>query len=143
MASRVDFGHGAPSWRIPFERAAMTGAHFAEGQVLFREGDPADGVFRVLSGTVDVLRELDGDVDDAIVGFAQPLTEALNQLASVPRRASDLIEELCRPKDLHLDPAGGSSGRTARAVFHDAHLPINCPARTVPRRMGSMKSEAA
>jgi hypothetical protein len=98
MASRVDFGHGAPSWRIPFERAAMTGAHFAEGQVLSREGDPADGVFRVLSGTVDVLRELDGDVDDAIVGFAQPLTEALNQLASVPRRASDLIEELCRPE---------------------------------------------
>jgi CRP/FNR family cyclic AMP-dependent transcriptional regulator len=39
----------------------MTCTHFAEGQVLFREGDPADSVFRVLSGTVDVLRELDGD----------------------------------------------------------------------------------
>src|SRR5262245_59142372 len=39
---------------------AMTRAHFAEGQVLFREGDPADGVFRLLSGTVDILRELDG-----------------------------------------------------------------------------------
>ena len=39
----------------------MTRTHFAEGQILFREGDPADGVFRLISGTVDVLRELDGD----------------------------------------------------------------------------------
>jgi len=38
----------------------MTRAHFAEGQILFTEGDPADSVFRVLSGTVDVLRELNG-----------------------------------------------------------------------------------
>ena len=29
---------------------AMTRTHFAEGQVLFREGDPADSVFRLLSG---------------------------------------------------------------------------------------------
>jgi CRP-like cAMP-binding protein len=40
----------------------MTPTHFAEGQILFREGDPADGVFRLLSGTVDVLRELDSDL---------------------------------------------------------------------------------
>jgi CRP/FNR family transcriptional regulator, cyclic AMP receptor protein len=39
----------------------MTRTHFAEGQILFREGDSADGVFRLLSGTVDLLRELDGD----------------------------------------------------------------------------------
>ena len=39
----------------------MTRTHFAEGQVLFREGDPADSVFRLLSGAVDILRELDGD----------------------------------------------------------------------------------
>jgi CRP-like cAMP-binding protein len=39
----------------------MTRTHFAEGQILFREGDPADGVFRLLSGTIDVVRELDGD----------------------------------------------------------------------------------
>src|SRR6202030_1174337 len=48
-------------WRMSFEKSAMTGTHFAEGQVLFREGDRADSVFRVLSGVVDVLRELDGD----------------------------------------------------------------------------------
>jgi CRP/FNR family transcriptional regulator, cyclic AMP receptor protein len=39
-----------------------TPIHFAEGQILFREGDPSDGVFRLLSGSVDVIRELDGDL---------------------------------------------------------------------------------
>src|SRR5215831_19342431 len=66
-------------------------------------------------------------VDDAIVGLAQPLTEALNQLASGPRRACDLIEELGRREDFYLDLAGGSSGRIAGAVFHNAHLPYKLP----------------
>jgi hypothetical protein len=66
-------------------------------------------------------------VDDAIVGLAQPLTEALNQLPSGPRRACDLIEELGRREDFYLDLAGGSSGRTAGAVFHNAHLPYKLP----------------
>src|ERR1700730_17982903 len=43
------------------EMTAMTRTHFAEGQVLFREGDPANNVFRLLSGVVEILRELDGD----------------------------------------------------------------------------------
>jgi hypothetical protein len=51
-------------------------------------------------------------VDDAIVGLAQPLTESLEQLASGPRRACELIEELGRREDFCLDLAGGSSGRT-------------------------------
>jgi CRP-like cAMP-binding protein len=38
----------------------MTCTHLAAGQVLFREGDTADSVFRLLSGSVDILRELDG-----------------------------------------------------------------------------------
>jgi len=62
-------------------------------------------------------------LDDAIVGLAQPLTEALNQLASGPRRACDLIEELGRSEDFYLDFAGGPSRRTAGAAFHNAHLP--------------------
>ena len=45
-------------------------------------------------------------VDDAIVGLAQPLTEALNQLASGPRRACDLIEELGRREEFYLVPQG-------------------------------------
>jgi len=51
-------------------------------------------------------------VDDAIVGLAQPLTEALNQLASGPRRACDLIEELGRREDFDLD-----LDRTSPALF--------------------------
>ena len=39
----------------------MNRARFAEGQDLFKEGDPADSVFRLLSGAVDILRDLDGD----------------------------------------------------------------------------------
>src|SRR6478672_9456561 len=39
----------------------MTCTHFAEGKVLFREGDTSDCVFRLLSGAVDILRELDGE----------------------------------------------------------------------------------
>ena len=70
-------------------------------------------------------------VDDAIVGLAQPLTEALNQLARGPRRACDLIEELGRREDFYLDIAGGSSRRIAGAVFHNAHLPykLSCANR--------------
>ena len=66
-------------------------------------------------------------VDDAIVGLAQPLTEALNQLASGPRRACDVIEELGRREDFYLDLAGGSSRRIAGAIFHNAHLPNKLP----------------
>ena len=36
-------------------------AYSTEGQVLFREGDPADSAFRLLNGAVDIIRELDGD----------------------------------------------------------------------------------
>jgi CRP-like cAMP-binding protein len=39
----------------------MNRAHFAEGQVIFREGDPADSVFHLLKGVVEILRDVDGD----------------------------------------------------------------------------------
>jgi hypothetical protein len=70
-------------------------------------------------------------VDDAIVGLAQPLTEALNQLSRGPRRACDVIEELGRREDFYLDLAGGSCRRTAGAIFHNAHLPykLSCANR--------------
>ena len=101
----------------------MTRAHFAEGQVLFREGDPADSVFRLLSGAVDILRELDGDpILLGTVGAGQLIgemgvvenrprnataraaseieveiltpTEFLDHIASSPRAARELIERL-------------------------------------------------
>jgi CRP/FNR family transcriptional regulator, cyclic AMP receptor protein len=101
----------------------MTCTHFAEGQVLFREGDPADSVFRLLSGAVDILRELDGDpILLGTVGAGQFIgeigivenrprsataraaseveveiltpTEFLDQIARSPRAARELIQRL-------------------------------------------------
>src|SRR5215469_8260341 len=67
-------------------------------------------------------------IDDAIIRLAQPLAQAPNQLAGGPGRAGDLIEELARGENFHLDLAGSSNGRAARAVFHDTHLPDKLPA---------------
>ena len=39
----------------------MNRVHFSKGQILFNEGDVADRVFRLVSGEVDVIRELDGN----------------------------------------------------------------------------------
>jgi len=103
----------------------MNRAHFAEGQVLFREGDPADSVFRLLSGAVDILRELDGDpILLGAVGAGQFIgemgvvenrprnataraasqveveiltpTEFFDQLAGSPRAVRELIQRLSR-----------------------------------------------
>jgi hypothetical protein len=42
-----------------------------------------------------------------------------------------VIEELCWCEDFHLHGAGGSCGRTAASVFHNAHLPykLSCTNR--------------
>ena len=40
----------------------MTNTHFAKGQVLFREGEPADSVFRLLRGAVDIRRTYDSNI---------------------------------------------------------------------------------
>jgi CRP-like cAMP-binding protein len=39
----------------------MNRTHFAEGEVLFKEGDPSDYVFRLVTGAVEIFRELDGE----------------------------------------------------------------------------------
>jgi hypothetical protein len=75
-------------------------------------------------------------INDAIVGFAQPLTEALNQVASGPRRADDLIEELGWVEEFRLDLGGGSNGRTAWAVFHDAHFSDKLPSPNRAKKDG-------
>ena len=70
------------------ETIAMTRAHFAEGHILFREGDPADSVCRLLSGAVDILRELDGEpVLLGTVGAGQFIGE-MGVLESRPRNAT-------------------------------------------------------
>ena len=110
---------------LPLERTVMSRTHFAQGQILFREGDPADGVFRLLSGTIEVLRELDGDLillgsvgagqfigemgvlenrprsataraaSEGQAEFLTP-TEFLEQIASSPRDAREFIQRLCQ-----------------------------------------------
>jgi CRP-like cAMP-binding protein len=53
----------------------MTRTHFAEGEVLFREGDPPDNVFRLLSCAVEIFRELDGERLLGTVGSEQFIGE--------------------------------------------------------------------
>jgi CRP/FNR family cyclic AMP-dependent transcriptional regulator len=98
----------------------MTRMHFAEGQTLFREGDPSDGVFRLLSGTVDVVRELDGDpILLGRVGAGQFIGEmgiVENQPRSATVRAASEVEaEFFNPTEF-LDQIVGSP-RTARELI--------------------------
>jgi hypothetical protein len=98
----------------------MTRAHFAEGQVLFREGDPADSVFRLLSGSVDILRELDGDpILLGTVGAGQFIGEMgvveNRPRSATARAASDVQVEIFTPTEF-LDHIA-SSPRAARELI--------------------------
>jgi CRP/FNR family transcriptional regulator, cyclic AMP receptor protein len=98
----------------------MTCTHFAEGQVLFREGDPADCVFRLLSGAVDILRELDGDpILLGTVGAGQFIGEmgvVENRPRSATARAASEVEvEILTPTEF-LDQIVGSP-RAARELI--------------------------
>jgi len=103
----------------------MNRAHFAKGQILVGEGDPPDVVFRLLTGTVDILRELDGDpillgtigagqfigemgvvenrprnatvraASEVEVEILTP-TEFFDQITGSPRAVRELIERLSR-----------------------------------------------
>ena len=91
---------------------AMTRTHFAEGQVLFREGDPADAVFRLVSGAVDILRELDGEpILLGTVGAGQFIGEmgvVENRPRSATARAASEVEvEILTPTEF-LDQISGS-----------------------------------
>src|SRR5215831_15532256 len=105
---------------LPIERTTMSRAHFAEGQVLFREGDPADSVFRLLSGSVDILRELDGDpILLGTVGAGQFIGEmgvVENRPRSATARAASAVEvEILAPPEF-LDHIA-SSPRAARELI--------------------------
>jgi CRP/FNR family transcriptional regulator, cyclic AMP receptor protein len=82
----------------------MTRTRFDQGQVLFREGDTPDSVFRLLSGSVDVLRELDGDaILLGTVGAGQFVGEmgvVENRPRSATARAASEIEvEILTPTE--------------------------------------------
>jgi CRP/FNR family transcriptional regulator, cyclic AMP receptor protein len=98
----------------------MTRTHFAERQILFREGDPSDGVFRLLSGTADVVRELDGDpILLGRVGAGQFVGEmgvVENRPRSATVRAASEVEaEFFNPAEF-LDQIVGSP-RAARELI--------------------------
>src|SRR5262245_51635117 len=108
--SRVISDLEPSSFRI--DRTVMTRTHFAKGQILFREGDPADGVFRLLSGTVEVARELDGDpILLGVVGAGQfigemGVVENRSRSATV-RAASEVEAEFINPTEF-LDQIASS-----------------------------------
>jgi CRP/FNR family transcriptional regulator, cyclic AMP receptor protein len=81
-------GHEEAAVFEPIERTVMTRTHFAEGHVLFREGDPSENVFRLLSGAADIIRELDGDpILLGTVGAGQFIGE-MGVLENRPRSAT-------------------------------------------------------
>jgi CRP/FNR family transcriptional regulator, cyclic AMP receptor protein len=132
---------------LPIERP-MTRTHFAEGQVLFREGEPADRVFRLLRGAVDILRELDGDpillgrvgagqfigemgvvenrprsataraASEVEVEILTP-TEFLDQIARSPQAARELIQRLSQRLREADDRIVNDERRSAQA--HKTH----------------------
>ena len=98
----------------------MGRTQFVEGQILFREGDPADSVLRLLSGTVDVLRELDGYpilLGRVAVGqFVGEMGVVENRPRSATARAaSDVEAEVLTPSEF-LDEIV-SSPQTARELI--------------------------
>ena len=122
----------------------MTRMDFAEGHILFREGAPSDGVFRLLRGTVEVVRELDGDLillgtvsagqlvgemgvvenqprsatvraaSDVEAEFLSP-TEFLDQIVGSPRAARELIQRLSQRLREADDRIVNDGRRTGRA----------------------------
>jgi hypothetical protein len=98
----------------------MARTHFAEGQILFTEGDPADSVFHLLRGTVDVLRELDGyPILLGRVGVGQFVGEMgviENRPRSATARAASEVEaEVLTPSEFLEEIV--SSPQTARELI--------------------------
>jgi CRP/FNR family transcriptional regulator, cyclic AMP receptor protein len=90
----------------------MNLTRFAEGQILFKEGDPSEGVFRLLSGSVEVVRELDGDlillgtVDAGQFIGEMGIVENRPRSATV-RAATEVEAEFFKPTEF-LDQIAGS-----------------------------------
>ena len=98
----------------------MARTHFAEGQILFTEGDPADSVFRLLRGTVDVLRELDGyPILLGRVGVGQFVGEMgvveKRPRSATARAASEVEAEILTPSEFLEEIV--SSPQTARELI--------------------------
>ena len=89
----------------------MTRMLFAEGQILFREGDQSDRVFRLLNGAVAVIRELDGaSILLGIVGAGEFVGEMgvveNRPRSATARAASELEVEILTPAEFFDQIAG-------------------------------------
>ena len=98
----------------------MNCARFAEGQDLFKEGDPADSVFRLLGGAVDILRDLDGDpILLGTIGAGQFIGEmgvVENRPRNATARAASEVEvEILTPNEFFDQIAG--SPRVVRELI--------------------------
>jgi CRP-like cAMP-binding protein len=98
----------------------MASTNFVQGQILFREGDPANSVFRLVSGAVDILRELDGEpILLGTVGAGQFIGEMgvveNRPRSATARAASDVQVEILTPAEF-LDQIAGSP-RAARELI--------------------------
>lgn len=98
--------------RFRLESTAMILTRFAEGQILFKEADPSEGVFRLLSGSVEVVRELDGDlILLGTVGAGQFIGEMgvveNRPRSATVRAATDIEAEVFTPTEF-LDQIAGS-----------------------------------
>ncbi|MGC2201152.1 MAG: cyclic nucleotide-binding domain-containing protein [Stellaceae bacterium] len=113
-----NFRRVPPAWNAL--RIVMACTCFAEGQVLFREGDPADSVFRLISGTVAVIRELDGDpILLGTVGAGQFIGEmgvVENRPRSATARAASEVEvEILTPAEF-FDQIASSPGAARELI---------------------------
>jgi CRP/FNR family cyclic AMP-dependent transcriptional regulator len=98
----------------------MIRTHFAKWQILFREGDPPDCVLRLVSGAVDIIRELDGDpILLGTVGAGQFIGEmgvVENRSRNATARAVGEVEvEILTPSEFFDQIAG--SPLTARELI--------------------------
>jgi CRP/FNR family transcriptional regulator, cyclic AMP receptor protein len=99
----------------------MTRKYFAEGEVLFKEADPPEHVFRLVSGAVEIFRELDGErILLGTVGAGQFIGEmgvVENRRRSATARAASEVEvEIFTPTEFFDQIA--SSPQTARELIH-------------------------
>ena len=120
----------------------MNCTHFAKEHVLFREGDPADSVFRLLRGSVDILRELDGGPILLGTGGAGQFIGEMGVVENRPRnataRAASEVEVEIFTATEFLDHIA-SSPRAARELIQRLSQRL----READDRTSTMKGEAA
>jgi CRP/FNR family cyclic AMP-dependent transcriptional regulator len=109
----------------------MPTKHFFRGDILFREDDPADCVMRVLSGTVEVIREVNGS--EIVLGRVETgqhlgemgVIEGRRRRSSSARAVSEVEMEIISAEDF-LDEVTRTPSLARELIFrlsqrlHDA-----------------------